>query len=407
VASHSLLVAVLGSLALAAAPIQDKPEAAKTSVERTGTFVPVNATEVKLGLESFQGPLELVEVVAHGAQVREGDLLARFETKAIDDAVTAAERDLRSTEIRQQNAKEQARLDDEAAAQRLEAAGDAAHDAQEALDNYEKIETSLKKRGEDLSESGMKDNIDDQKDELAQLEKMYTADELTDATEEIVLRRQRRGLARTQASVDLQLARKKYDNDYSEKKQHEARQKAARDAQRNLDRTQRQVEMEKRARADAIVRLDPEMKDAHDRVDKLRRDRDRLTVHATAAGLALHGGPDDYKPGRTPPRHEVGGGVNAKAILFTIATPGALQVALDLPESQVASLTQGMTAKVVATYDPSLEMVGRLRFDRFPSARSAGAPENAYDAMVELGSAASPELFAGMRCKVLLEAGKK
>jgi hypothetical protein len=406
VASHSLLVAVLGSLALAAAPIQDKPEAAKTSVERTGTFVPVNATEVKLGLESFQGPLELVEVVAHGAQVREGDLLARFETKAIDDAVTAAERDLRSTEIRQQNAKEQARLDDEAAAQRLEAAGDAAHDAQEALDNYEKIETSLKKRGEDLSESGMKDNIDDQKDELAQLEKMYTADELTDATEEIVLRRQRRGLARTQASVDLQLARKKYDNDYSEKKQHEARQKAARDAQRNLDRTQRSIEMEKRARADSLARLDPEMKDARERVEKLKHDRERLTVKASASGIVLHGARDDYKPGRTPPRYEIGGTAGAKAVLFTLSAPGALQVALDIPEADVLVLSQGMAAKVVATADPAQTLVGRLRYDRFPSPRTAAAPENSYDASVELG-AVGPAIVAGMRCKVVLEVAKK
>ena len=82
------------------------------------------------------------------------------------------------------------------------------------------------------------------------------------------------------------------------------------------------------------------------------------------------------------------------------------QGALDLPESQVATVTQGMAAKVVATSDASLEMVGRLRFDRFPSSRSAGAPENTYDATVELDSVA-PTLFAGMRCKVLLEVGKK
>jgi len=98
VSSH-LLVAVLGSALFAAAPVQEKAAADQAEVERTGTFVPANATEVKLGLESFQGALELVDVVAHGAQVREGDVLARFDTKAIDDAVTAAERDLRSTEI--------------------------------------------------------------------------------------------------------------------------------------------------------------------------------------------------------------------------------------------------------------------------------------------------------------------
>jgi multidrug resistance efflux pump len=404
------LFAVLGATAFAAAPLQEtKPPENKTTVERTGTFVPGGAkpgVEVRLGLESYAGALEWVEVMAHGSLAREGDVLARFDSKAVDDAVAAAERDLRSTEMRHQNARDQARLDDEAAAQRIEAASDAANDAQEALANYEKVDVVLKKRGDDLNESYGKDNIDDQKDELAQLEKMYKSEELTESTEEIVLRRSRRNLARTQISFDLQQARKKYEADYAERKQHEAKQKAARDAQRNLDRTQRQVEMEKRARADGIARLEPEMKDAREKLEKLRRDRERFTLRAPASGLVLHGSGDDYRPGRTPPRHEVGGNANAKAILFTIAQPGGLQVALDLPESQVATVTQGMAAKVVATSDASLEMVGRLRFDRFPSSRSAGAPENAYDATVELDSVA-PTLFAGMRCKVLLEVGKK
>ena len=404
--SHPL-VAVLGStLLLAAAPFQETQEAVKAPVERAGTFVPASATEVKLGLESWSAALEFVEVVPHGSVVREGDVLARFDVKAIDDAITAAERDLHSTEVRHQNAREQARLDDESAAQRLEAATDALTDAQEALDNFEKIELTLKRRGEALSEAFSKDGIDDQKDELAQLEKMYTADELTDATEEIVLRRSRRQIARTQTSIDLQKARRDFDDSYAEKKQHEQKQKGVRDAQRNLDRTQRQIEMEKRARADSLARLDPEMKEAREKVEKLKRDRERFVVKAPVAGVAVHGPADDYRPGHTPPRHEVGGSVQPKAVLFAIAAPGSLKVALDLPEAQVLVLSQGMAGKVVATADPSLTIVGRLTYDRFPSARSGAGAEAMFDGSVEIGPVA-PAIVAGMRCKVVLEAAKK
>jgi multidrug resistance efflux pump len=405
VSTHPL-VALLGASLLAAVPLQETQEAAKTTVERTGSFVPANATEVKLGLESWSAALELTEVAAHGSVVREGDVLARFDLKAIDDAITAAERDLRSTEIRHQNAREQVRLEDEAAAQRIEAATDALTDAQEALDNFEKIELALKRRGEALNEAFSKDGIDDQKDELAQLEKMYTADELTDATEEIVLRRSRRQIARTQTSIDLQKARRDYDDSYAEKKQHEQKQKAARDAQRNLDRTQRQVEIERRTRADSLARLDPEMKEAREKGEKLKHDREKLVVKAPASGIVVHGSADDYRPGRTPPRHEIGGSVQPKATLFAIAAPGALKVALDVTEAQVLVLSQGMAGKVVATADPSLTIVGRLTYDRFPSARSGGAPEASFDGSVEIGPVA-PAIVAGMRCKVVLEAAKK
>jgi HlyD family secretion protein len=391
---------------LAAAPQEAAAPAAKPALERSGIFVPANGSEVKLGLEQFSGSLDLVEVAAHGAQVREGDVVARFDTKAIDDQIEAAERDLRSLQIRQQNTREQARLDEELAAQRLEAAGDALNDAQEQLSNYEKVETELKKRGDALSESGMKDNIDDQKDELAQLEKMYTADELTDATEEIVLRRSRRQLARTQASVDLQMARRKFDADYGEKKTHDAKQKSVRDAQRNLDRTARQIDMEKRSRADALAKLDPELQDAKERVDKLHRDRDRLTVRAPASGILLHGGLADYRPGRAGTRLEVGGSVSAKGVLLTVAAPGDLAVALDVPESAVLTVTQGTAVKVVPAADASVELVGRLRYDRYPSPRSAGGPENTYDGTVEV-TGLPPWVVAGMRCKVTCEAAKK
>jgi len=396
----------VGAVLLAAAPQETTAPAAKTSVERAGSFVPADGSEVKLGLEGYSGALELVEVAAHGSQVRQGDVLARFDTKAIDDGIESATRDLRSLEIRQQNVREQARLDDELAAQRLEAAGDAVDDAQESLANYEKTETALKLRGDELSESGMRDNIDDQKDELAQLEKMYTADELTDATEEIVLRRSRRSLARSQASFDLQMARRKFDADYGEKKTHEAKQKALRDAQRGLDRTTRQIDMEKRSRADSLARLDPEMQDAKDKVEKLRRDRERLTVRSPAAGVALHGSAADYRPGHSAPRHEVGGSANGKAVLFTVAPAGALQVALDVPESQVLTVTQGMAAKVIPAADPTAELVGRLRYERFPNPKNGGGAENTYDGTVEL-SGVPPWVVAGMHCKVVLEAAKK
>jgi len=380
--------------------------AAPSTVERTGTFVPVHAVEVKLDLESFQGPLEIADVMAHGSPVREGDVLARFKTDAIDDQIEAAERDLRSTEIRHQNAREQARLDAENSDARLDDANENLAAAERALAAFEKNELELKRRGNDLSDAYSKDNIEDQKDELAQLEKMYTADELTDATEEIVLKRSRRQLARTETSFELQQARRKFDADYAEQEQRRQKTDSVKDARRGRDRLARQLEMEKRGRDDSLTRLDPEMKSAQERVDKLRHDREKLTVRAPRAGMLLHGALDDYKPGRSATRLEAGGNASPKGKLFTIATAGEYGVALDVPESLVLKLANGMAVKVQPIVDPDATMMGRLRFDRFPSPRSAGAPENTYDGSVELDQA-PPSIVAGMRCKITIELPKK
>ncbi len=395
------LIAALGGLLLALAPAQESP----TTVERAGTFVPADAAEVRLDLESFQGPIEFTDVIAHGTPVREGDVLARFKLDAVDEQVDAAERELRSTEIRHQNAREQARLDLEGGDARLEDASEALAAAEKALAMFEKVELDLKRRGNDLSESATKDNLEDQKDELAQLEKMYTADELTDATEEIVLKRSRRQLARTEANFELQQARRRFDADYAEQEQRRQKSNAARDARRNRDRLVRQLEMEKRGREDSLARLDPEMKSARERVEKLKRDREKLVVRAPRAGIALHGAVDDYRPGRSAPRHEPGASAANRSKLFTIAAPGRFAVALDLPESLVLKLGRGAAAKVAPAPQPDAALLGRLRFDRFPSPKSAGAPENGYDATIEL-DAAPPAIVAGMRCKVTIELPK-
>jgi len=391
------------SLLLAAAPKSDDA----TPLERLGTFVPAAAAEVKLELESYQGPFELLEVVAHGSVVRAGDTLARIKLEPIDRAIEAAERDLRSTEIRHQNQREQARLEQEAAELRLADATEAIDAAEKALALYEQTELDLKRRGVELSDGYSQDNLEDQKDELAQLEKMYTADELTDATEEIVLKRSRRQLARSMASYEIQKARRRIDDEVSEPEVAKAKKRAVRDARMGRERLSRQTEMEKRGREDGLSRLEPEMNDARDRVAKLRRDREKLVVRAPQAGVVLHGGVDDYKPGRSAPRHEAGGQLAANAKLFAIAKPGALSVALDVPEAQLFKLDQGMAAKVMPVADAARSWIGRLRYDRFPSPRSAGAPENSYDAEVELDTAMEPGFVAGMRVKVVVEAPKR
>ncbi|MSR48022.1 MAG: hypothetical protein EXS13_13350 [Planctomycetes bacterium] len=406
--SKCALVISVFAVTLAAAPLQDAPpQAAPAPIERNGTFVPAEATEVKLELEGYQGGLKLVEVVAHGTPVRGGEVIARFKLDDVDGAIAAAERDLRSTEIRHQNQREQARTEQEAADQRLADAIEAVEKAEQAQSVYEKTEIELKRRGVELNDGYTQDGLEDQKDELSQLEKMYTADELTDATEEIVLKRSRRQLARSLASYEIQKARRRLDEEVSEPEVAKAKKRAVRDAKTGRDRLARQLEMEKRSRDDGLVRLEPEMGDANERVAKLRRDRERMVVRAAKDGIVLHGAMADYEPGRGAARHQVDAAVGAGATLFTLAQPGALAVALDLPESQVLKLDQNLAVKVIPAADAARTLVGRLRYERFPDPRSASGAENSYEATVELDGAMEPSFVVGMRCKIVIELPKR
>jgi hypothetical protein len=330
----------------------------------------------------------------------EGDVLARFDAKAIDDAVAAAERDLHSTEVRHQNARDQARLDDEGAAQRIEAASDAANDAQEALANYEKVDVVLKKRGDDLNESYGKDNIDDQKDELAQLEKMYKADELVDATEEIVLKRAKRRLAISGDARELSGDRRKYRVDFDEAMQTEVKQEAVHTQEQSLDRLVRNQAIEKRAREDALVRSKDALDLQNQKTERLKRDREKFAIQAPRDGILLHGKEKDYRPGRTPTRYERGSTLPARTDLFLVADPDTLAVAVDVPESMLKEVHEGAAVEVQIVALPGEGAPGTLHIEPYPSAKG-GSEENGYEATAKLDHAIPGVLF-GMRAKVKL-----
>ena len=63
-----------------------------------------------------------------------------------------------------------------------------------ALSRFLEWEKAMRLQEADLRLQGSKDNLADQEEELAQLEKMYKSDDLTEETEEIVLKRQRRAV---------------------------------------------------------------------------------------------------------------------------------------------------------------------------------------------------------------------
>jgi len=368
-------------------------------LERSGTFVPALFEEVSLWPEEYAGEFLILEALPHGAPVNEGDVVLRFDARGIDRQILQAERAVRSAELHLQNSADRGAIDSDASEAALQEAQAELKQARRALEGWEKFEIPFAQRDAEIRLQYTRHGIEDQEDELAQLEAMYRDDELTDATEEIVLKRARRNLARSAASLKLLQDRTLYDETYSRQSHWDRMKRSVIAKERALDRIGRTREIDERTRRDGLARAEEALHDAREKHERLRRDRDLLTVRASRGGLLLHGSPEDYRPGRVAPRHKRGGRAAARTTLFTISEPDRLGLALDIPESDVGSLSSGMAARIEPVLSPSVSLTGTLRLDRFPSPGSASAGENAYDAGIELESS-SPGIAAGMRAKV-------
>jgi HlyD family secretion protein len=414
IAASSLSLASCRSEAAESAPAHSPAAAAATSsapgsaaprpaspaaAERSGVFAPASSVALSLWPEAYAGELLLVEVMPQGSAVKEGDVVARLDTRSIDEQLHQAELEAASAAVRHAGVVEKNKIDDEAAASALDLAKSALDRARRSLEGWKGKEIAFAKRGDDISKKNEDANIDDQKDELAQLEKMYKADELVDATEEIVLKRAQRRLAISEDSVGLSGDRRKYRVDYDEAMQTEVKQEAVRTQEQALDRLVRSLAIERRAREDGLLRSKDALDQQNQKLERLKRDREKFAIHAPRAGVLLHGKEKDYRPGRTPARFERGSALAARTDVFLVADPDTVAVTLDVPESMLKEAGEGASVVVQSVAMPGENGAGKLHVEAYPAAKPG--EENGYDGTVTLDHPMPGVLF-GMRAKVKL-----
>lgn len=370
-------------------------------ITRSGTFVPSRFEEVSLWFEEYSGEMLLLDVLPHGTPVNHGDVIARFDVRGIDRQIEVGERTVRSAELMLKNTVDRAAIDRRASQVALDDSRAELELARRDLEGWEKYELEFNRRTAELSKQYRIHSIEDQEDELAQLESMYRDDELVDATEEIVLKRARRDLARSMTSMKNQDDWQVYTVAYTESARTVRKRRTVEGREKALDRMLRSREIEERSRDEGLEKAEVALRDQVERLERLKRDRGLLTVRASRAGFLLHGSPDDYRPGRVAPRYKRGGRASIRTTLFTVAETDRLGLALDVPESRLGEIRAGMTAKVVPKACPDATLHGRLHLDRFPSPQSAPGAENTYKADVELDLSTSG-LVPGMRADVNL-----
>ena len=385
--------------ATAPAPAAGGKAGASAPNERNGVFAPASPAPVSLWFEAYSGEMLVLEALPQGSAVNEGDVVARLETRTIDDQVHQAELEARSAAVRHAGVVEKNKIDDDAAAAALEQAKASLERAKRTLEGWTGKEVPFNRRGDDLGKRNEDAGIDDQKDELAQLEKMYKADELVDDTEEIVMKRSKRRLAITEDARSLSVDRRGYRMEYDEAMQTEIKKEAVRMQELSLDRLLRTQAVDKRAREDALARSKDALDQQNLKLERLRRDREKFAIKSPRAGILLHGKEKDYRPGKSPARYERGSTLPARSDVFLVADPEALAVAFDVPESMLGEAREGAAVEVKSVAATGGKSLGTVHFEAYPSTKVGD--ENGFEATAKLSSAIPGVLF-GMRAKVVL-----
>ncbi len=343
----------------------DDPAPPKTHPVTAGPFeaaITLDATIELQGAAQIQikpeewATFTVETAVESGTLVKEGDLLVKFESKGLDREledlnfqVVAGDLAIKLAQIELELLEKSNPLD-------LEAAERSAEVAAEEWDFFQKTGEALERQTIDENLKSIREMLEGSQEELTQLEKMYKADDLTEETEEIILKRARREVERAEFTVKF--SQVNHDRRLEQELPREKRQKeVAKDREAlalsktrvNLPLTlsQKKVELEK---------LEHSQKQLTQKVERLTKDHELLELKSPIAGIVVYGEAERGKwlttdAMRTSLRR--GGSITPHQVILTV-TPtnkGALIFA-DIPEKDLGVCRAGQFGLYTQTAYP-------------------------------------------------------
>jgi len=175
------------------------------TIERSlfSTALPTVAAPLRIEAEALPS-FTIKSIAPHGSRVKKGDLLIEFDTEAIDrriddsrEAIESATLTLGQTEVELKALKQSTPL-------KLDATKRAARNAADDLAYFNNISRKIKEQRADENLKRHQHVLESEQEELRQLEKMYKADDLTEETEEIILKRQHHSVSAAEFALKVE-----------------------------------------------------------------------------------------------------------------------------------------------------------------------------------------------------------
>src|SRR4051812_10258669 len=370
----------------------------KIDVPLDGTFVPRKMDEIQFKPKAWT-EYEIVEVADLGSKVHKGETLFKFDDTKINEAIADLELDQRVNDLAITKAEEELPRMEKTLKLDFEDATRSNKHAQEDLKRYNEIDRPMALKTAQVMLKYYHFMLDYEKDELKELEKMYKADDLTEATEEIVLKRQRNKVEfaefsfqsaklETEEMVKVRIPRMDVTIKEAVDRAALAKARAQMALSLDLSRARYELEQRKKLRTKSV-----------DRHTKLLADKDLMEIKSPADGVVFYGQQQNGRWSETPslvnrykPKNNVTGG----SILMTIVESRPLYIPSTFDEGKRPEIANAEKVKVSLPAEGADRLSGDVK-SISPIEVSPGKFEITFDVKQEQ----IPKwIVPGMSCKV-------
>jgi multidrug efflux pump subunit AcrA (membrane-fusion protein) len=354
-----------------ASPGSSKPTTAKVEkgpykveVALTGVFEAQRMTEVSIRPRAWTLPLVVERAVELGTPIKKGEILVEFDRDKIDKAIQDTEVENTLGDLALKQAEEEIPIIEKALPVDLTAAEHAKIHADEDFKKFVEIDRPQIERNAHFSVKRSVESLEYSKEQLRQLEKMYRSKDLTEETEEIILRRQRFEVEVGEFMLkEAELHRNQALKVELPRQEQRVRENALK-LSIELEKARALLPLNLNQKRLALAKLRHDQIKSAEKLADLRRDRDELTVHAPADGLVYYGRPDrgQWSAAAIASKLHKGGVIAPDEVFITVVAPRPIAVRATVDEKDLHALGQPNEIKgiVTPTFDPAKRLPARL-----------------------------------------------
>jgi multidrug efflux pump subunit AcrA (membrane-fusion protein) len=374
----------------------------KAEVTLKGLLEPEHKAEVEVKLKGWSAPLKIKKIVAHGTTVKKGDVLVELDAEKIDKAVKDAQADheiaqlaLRQAEIDLPALEKSLPLD-------LAAAERAKLHADEDLKKFLEVTRAQSEAAAEQSVKSAAHFLEYAKEELRQLEKMYRSKDLTEETEEIILKRQRHQVESAEFMLKTMTLRRDQLLKVDLPRQEQTLRTSAVKQTLNLEKARESLPLAVSQKRLALAKQRADYARAEEKLKDMLADRAAFTVKSPADGVVYYGkfGKGQWSAtALSVEKLHAGGSLSGDEVFLTVVSPRPLVLNTTVEEKDVALFREGLKGKATLTAFPELKLPAEV-----VELGSVPATPGSFRVKVALkfpdGSTAE-EVRPGMACAVM------
>ena len=375
-------------------------ESKSLKIEQTleGIFVASDMEEVALRPDTWSR-YTVVDAVEHGKEVKKGEVLVRFDDEDIEERLAEETIDQRLSELALMQAEEEAPRAEKLLKLAYESAKRTHDQLAEDHKYYLETDRPFAERIAKYRFDSAKEDLASQEEELSQLKKMYEADEITEETEEIVLRRQEFEVQTAKLMFELQTANRDYTLQVSLPRNDLFYVTSVEEAKLALEQTKAAMELgTTRGKYDLEKKRAARTRSVQTNA-KLLGDRALMEIKAPTDGTVYYGrcvSGQWAEIGSMTTKLVPFSMMPPNSVLMTIVKQRPLYVLSSISEKDLTNFKKDLPATLIPAADDKAELAAKIT-------KLSGVPGGGkkFEVRLDLSTSDLPEwLVAGMSCNV-------